>query len=298
MFKILAVDDEPKNLKLIKGFLADAYDVVMAADGVLAWEILEKSYADFDAIVLDRMMPNMDGIQLTMKIKAHPVMRDIPIIMQTAAAHKDQIVEGIGAGVYYCLTKPYDAEILLSIVGRAVQDFCKQRMLHEEIRKHKKILGMMEECSLSFQKLEDAEDLIAYLASFFPEPEQRAMGISELLINAIEHGNLGISYSEKTQLSLENSWQQEVERRQALPENSKKYVHLHYGRTKTEAFLIIKDEGEGFEWERYMDIDPARATDPHGRGIAMSRMMSFDELEYRGNGNEVCAKVKIGGIEI
>lgn len=237
----------------------------------------------------------MDGMALTAKIKAHPSMRNIPIVMQTASAYKDQIVEGIKAGVYYYLTKPYDAEMLISVVGSAAQDFHKQKGLREEIRKQKKILRMVEECCLSFQRPEDAEDLTAYLANFFPDPEQRAMGIAELLINAVEHGNLGINYDEKTQLKHENRWQEELERRLSLPENSQKFVHVHYKRTKSEATLTIRDEGAGFEWERYLEIDPARATDPHGRGIAMSRIMSFDELQYRGNGNEVCAKVKITG---
>jgi hypothetical protein len=57
--------------------------------------------------------------------------------------------------------------------------------------------------------------------------------------------------------------------------------------------VCIKDQGDGFDFEKYLDMDPARAFDTHGRGIAMSRMLSFDSLDYRGCGNEVEVTVKV-----
>jgi anti-sigma regulatory factor (Ser/Thr protein kinase) len=55
--------------------------------------------------------------------------------------------------------------------------------------------------------------------------------------------------------------------------------------------LTIRDEGDGFAWQKYLDFDPERAFDPNGRGIAMARMMSFDAVEYQGNGNTVVLKI-------
>jgi hypothetical protein len=55
--------------------------------------------------------------------------------------------------------------------------------------------------------------------------------------------------------------------------------------------MTIQDEGDGFDWQKYLDFDPERAFDPHGRGIAMARMMSFDALEYQGKGNTVVLKI-------
>ena len=56
--------------------------------------------------------------------------------------------------------------------------------------------------------------------------------------------------------------------------------------------FTIRDEGAGFDWTGYLDFDPERALDPNGRGIAMSRLMSFSALDYRGKGNEVVASVR------
>jgi len=53
------------------------------------------------------------------------------------------------------------------------------------------------------------------------------------------------------------------------------------------------DQGAGFDWQSYLEMSPDRAFDSHGRGIAMSRMLSFVALEYTGNGNTVCATVAL-----
>jgi hypothetical protein len=54
----------------------------------------------------------------------------------------------------------------------------------------------------------------------------------------------------------------------------------------------VIDQGAGFDWQRYLDFDPERATDPNGRGIAMARLMSFESLSYSGCGNCVVATVR------
>jgi phosphoserine phosphatase RsbU/P len=71
-------------------------------------------------------------------------------------------------------------------------------------------------------------------------------------------------------------------------------VEFEVERTASEVRFTIRDEGPGFEWQKYLDVDPRRAFDNHGRGIAIARGMSFDRLEYRGRGNEVVAVVRCG----
>jgi len=292
MTKILAVDDEVKNLKLIKGFLSvDGFDVVTAEDGVIAWEILQESHADFDVVLLDRMMPNMNGMELLAKIKATPEMSAIPLIMQTAAADKAQVSEGIAAGVYYYLTKPYSRQILKSIIDAAVSDYQDKKAVLSEVGKYERIIPLISKAQFIFSTLDEARSLVSYISEFYPDSKRVVVGISELFINAIEHGNLGISYDEKTTLNFSGDWEGEVVRRQILPENCDKRVTVDLGLSEKEITLKIKDEGRGFDWSQYLQFDEGRVTDNHGRGIAMSNITSFDDLEYRGNGNEVVCKV-------
>lgn len=292
-YKILAVDDEINNLKLIKGFLAKSgYEVITAEDGVQAWEILEGSPTEIDLLLTDRMMPNMDGMELVAKVKQHPKLKNMPIIMQTASVHKEQIVEGFKAGVYYYLTKPFDSMVLVSIINAAIVDLQAKEQIYKEVVEFKKIQTLVERCNFCFSSLVDVRSLTVYLSNFFPEPDRVAMGISELLINAVEHGSLGITYDEKSELNNKGKWSEEVKIREELPENSNKKILVWHEKTDTEISLVIKDGGNGFNWKKYMELDAERATDNHGRGIAMSNKISFDTIEYRGNGNEVCCKVK------
>jgi CheY-like chemotaxis protein len=289
--KILAVDDEEFNLDIIKRHMVRAgYEVILAENGLVALERLEENPGTA-AIVLDRMMPGMDGMEFLGRIKANPKFQDIPVIMQTAAAGSEQVLQGIQAGVYYYLTKPYDDVLLLAILEAALRDARIKKEMKEQVRRQRRMLGLMEESIFRFRTLEDAKTLAFYIANCFPEPEKVVFGLNELLINAVEHGNLGITYTEKTKLVLSGTWGQEVERRLEAPEYKDKNGRLTFKATKEEIAITIKDQGQGFDWSNYVELSPARATDPHGRGIVASRLMSFDSMEYLGVGNEVLCKV-------
>ncbi|MGO9985603.1 MAG: response regulator [Rhodomicrobium sp.] len=295
--KILTVDDEEMNLDLMSIYIAGlGFRSIPAEDGLIALQKLEE-HPDVDVIVLDRMMPNMDGMTFLARIKADKKFQDIPVIMQTAAAATEQILQGINAGVYYYLTKPYDDAMFISILKSALRDSQTKSVMKEEVRSQRRMLGLMEQSTFRFQTLEEAKTLAYYIANCFPEPERVVFGLNELLINAIEHGNLGITYAEKTKLLLSGCWLQEVERRLASPEHREKAAHLTFKASKHEVAVQIEDEGKGFDWNKYIELSPERATDPHGRGIATSRIMSFHSVEYLGSGNEVMCKVFLDQVQ-
>lgn len=291
--KILAVDDEEFNLEIIDYNLVRAgYDVVRAEDGLAALQRLEEN-ADIDLIVLDRMMPKLDGMEFLKRIKADPRFQNIPVVMQTAAATSDQIMQGIKAGVQYYLTKPYEDAILISIVNAALQDSKNKKKLWEKVRSYSRVLGRLKEARFDFKTLEEAVNLANLIANCYQEPEKVVFGLHEMLVNAVEHGNLGISYAEKAALLLHGGWKAEIERRLWLPENENKFASLDLTVTEEAIVVHVKDEGKGFNWHEYLEFSPDRATDPHGRGIAVSRMMSFDSVEYLGAGNQVRCTVKL-----
>jgi CheY-like chemotaxis protein/anti-sigma regulatory factor (Ser/Thr protein kinase) len=289
---ILIVDDDPLNLEMLKKRLDGLeYNIVEASDGVEAWSILQSDEHQFDAILLDRMMPNMDGMEVLKNIKQNTILKMIPVIMQTAANESHEILEGIEAGCYHYLAKPLNKEILLSVVKTAVDEYRNYRKLQDEIKQQSVSLNFLESAHFRFRTLEEGQSLIKLLAAACPAPEQAAMGLSELLINAVEHGNLCITYEEKSKLLSTQSWEQEIFHRQSLPEYSSRYVTVDLERLEDRINFTIKDQGDGFPWEEYLEISTERATDSHGRGIAMANMLSFNELEYIGKGNEVKASL-------
>lgn len=288
---ILAVDDEEFNLDILTDYLTDSgYEVIGARDGIEALEALEQ-YPEIAVVVLDRMMPRLDGMELATRMKANPEWHDIPVIMQTAAATSEEVMQGIRAGVFYYLTKPYNESLLLSIVASACEDAENRKQLRSEVTKHVCIPHLMQEATFTFRTLEDAKNLAYFIANGFPDPGTAVYGVTELLVNAVEHGNLGITYAEKTALLESGRWQAEVTERLNNPLYRDRHASLTFKKIPGAVEVCIIDQGDGFVWNEYLELTPERATDPHGRGIATARMLSFDSVTYAGNGNTVtCVK--------
>ena len=292
MKKILAVDDEALNLEIIQDILEMAdYQVLTALDGQQALNILAEN-EDISVIVLDRMMPVMNGMQFMEIVKKEEKYNDIPVIMQTAAASQKEVLEGINAGVYYYLTKPYDAELLLSIVRAAEKDAEHKEKMISEVKDLQFALGMMEEATFHFRTLNEAKNLACFLASCFPAPERVVLGLSEIMINAVEHGNLNITYEEKSKLIQEGNWRIEIEKRLAKPEYQDRIAKVHYQSQDDCVKVTVSDEGNGFDWQEKMNFDNMDMTAPNGRGIMMASNISFDEITYNDKGNTAICTVK------
>lgn len=290
---VLLVDDEELNLEiLVEYFDGEEPFVLQTADsGEAAWQLLQNPENDFKLILLDRMMPGLDGIGLLRRIKGDPRLSSIPVIMQTAANSPEQIREGLEAGAYYYLTKPYRRDSLLAIVHAALSDAEARSSLSRQLHQHINSLQFLEQAEFAIRTVEEAGQLASFIAHACPNPDAAVMGISELLINGVEHGNLGLAYAEKSRLKQEDRWHEEITRRAALPENAGKEVRLRYDRQADAITLRICDQGSGFPWQNYLEIDPERAFDPNGRGIALARMLSFSSITYEGCGNIAVATI-------
>jgi len=284
----LVVDDDAPSVELILHYLGEIdLQAETASDGEEAWELLKSRPDDFDVILLDRYMPRMDGVQLLRKIKGHDRLRALPVIMQTSANARSNIIEGIEAGAYYYLTKPLDRHMLLAIVDAALADYARYLELRQQAREEAGTFALLSSGRFDFRSIEEANSLGAFLAKLFPDPERVTVGLSELLVNAVEHGNLEISYEEKGRLQDEGALNREVARRLALERFAGRTAEVVFSRRTDAVSVIIRDQGLGFDPGPFLKIDPDRAFHTHGRGIAIANLMSFDRLEFRDEGREV-----------
>ena len=289
MSRLLAVDDEEVNLLVIEEALSEeGYEIDTAADGLEALERMATQR--YDLIVLDRMMPRLDGMGLLRQMKADPAWSGVPVIMQTAAASQSDVREGLEAGAHYYLTKPYEPQALVTLVRNVLNDMAERERLREASTKLQCVVTMMSHGEFTFHTLDEARELAPALARLCRDPDAASLGLSELLINAVEHGNLGITYADKSRLRQEMDWENEVERRLASADFSHRRARIAMRREGDEIEFTISDEGAGFDWEKYLEMDPERAYDLNGRGIAMARMLGFSNLEYQGTGSVVVAR--------
>lgn len=290
--RVLVVDDEQLNLFIIEEFLEqEDIELEMHSNPLEAWTSLSAVDSDFSLVVLDRMMPELDGMELLRRMKREARFADIPVIMQTAASSPDQVREGLEAGAYYYLTKPYEPEALISIVRAALEDRRGRSQLRSRAARLEETQKLIQSVEYRFVTLEDVSCLVPVLAGMCPVPDVAAPGLSDLMVNAVEHGNLGVTYQEKSLLKWEGDWEAEIRRRLALPQFCDRFATVRVERTADSVAFTITDQGDGFEWNKFLSFDPDRAFDPNGRGIAMAKMMSFSALDYQGRGNIVVAKV-------
>lgn len=289
---VLVVDDDRSTLAYLEHVLQnEGYRVLVAESGEDALKALTASGAAISAVVMDLHMPGLNGIEVVEVMKQNPELAYIPVIMTTASTGDEVVQQGIAAGVYYCLHKPISPALLHTLLESAIHEFDLTKMRQDALNSQRSALACMDTARFTCRTLTEVEVLSQFLAAAFPDPKRAIIGITELLINAVEHGNLGISYEEKTELVTEGVWRDTVDARQKLAAFVGKKVDVVLQRKPDGMYLQISDEGEGFEWWRYLEIDPCRATHPNGRGIALANKISFDRLQFTHNGSRVLGVV-------
>lgn len=115
------------------------------------------------------------------------------------------------------------------------------------------------------------------------------IGLREIIINSIEHGNLNISFEDKTEAILTDRYFEFVNERQNNPENKDKRVRIEYLISQSKAVYKITDQGKGFNHRKFLAASNDETGDvalAHGRGIAMVKNI-FDEVKYNFRGNQV-----------
>lgn len=291
---ILVVDDDRVSLMAIEAKIKKlGYNVVTVDGGSKAMSVIEEHKNKIDAIILDRMMPEVDGMGVVSWLKSQNQLSKIPIIMQTGLDRPEQIREGLDAGVYYYLTKPTPDDILSAVLRSAIKESVRIKTLGAELKRHRGSFSLIQKMSITLKTIEQAEDVSCFLANCYQNPEVVLQGIAELIINAVEHGNLGVTYEEKSELVSSNTWLQELNKRQELPENVNKVVTVEFDKNEDVYKLVISDQGKGFVWNKHLNSTPATALDAYGRGISRANMI-FSRIEYNNEGNSVTAIIDNG----
>ncbi|MDD9899784.1 MAG: ATP-binding protein [Alphaproteobacteria bacterium] len=150
-------------------------------------------------------------------------------------------------------------------------------------------LGLVNTCRFKVRTIEDVEVVAQFAAHIFGDPSRIQPGLQALMLNAVEHGCLGVGGELKAQLMEQGTWADEIRRRQSLPENRQRFANIIIARKKDGIYTVIQDPGQGFDWRKWLSVDPTRANLSYGRGIALARSMSFDGLTYNPAGNQVVA---------
>ena len=175
--RILVVDDVELNVRLLEAKLSNEYFEVIAADnGPLALELAENELPDI--ILLDVMMPRMDGLEVCRRLKANPRTIDIPVVMVTALSDIADRLRGLEAGADDFLTKPVNDTALFA----RVRSLVRLKRMMEELRLREEVCGRFS----SSGPADAAEDTSRARILFLNEPGSAASRIIETLTPVTE----------------------------------------------------------------------------------------------------------------
>ncbi|MEQ6119011.1 hybrid sensor histidine kinase/response regulator [Reichenbachiella sp. MALMAid0571] len=185
-FNILIVDDNPKNIQVLGNILRrENYKVEFAINGEQAIDRIR--IETFDLILLDVMMPVMNGIEACKEIRKTKPASDLPIIFLTAKSERNDMLEGFNAGAQDYIVKPFDSQELLSRVGTHLElKYSKELLLHknEELNKTNKLLNESQE---KLKQMVATKDLFfSIIAHDLKTPFFVLTSHSELLVKHIE----------------------------------------------------------------------------------------------------------------
>ena len=151
---VLVVDDTPENLQLMSALLKDLYRVKIANGGERALKIAAGDGAP-DLILLDIMMPEMDGYEVCRRLKADPVTREIPVIFLTAKSEVADEEKGFALGAVDYITKPISPPLVMARVKtqlalKAAADFLRDQnvYLEAEVQRRTKEVSIIQDVTI------------------------------------------------------------------------------------------------------------------------------------------------------
>lgn len=281
---VLLVDSDPSELTALESVLANqGYGLARADSAAAAKGMIEAAEVDYVACLVDWGLPDLSPTELISWI-ASQGPPSVEVVLVAEELIPENVERGLDAGAYYFLTKPFDHGQLRAIVRATITAVELRRELEAKIDEAGETLRMLDQGSLLFQTPREAQVLAVQLGSACRDP-QIGVALFELLLNAVEHGNLEIDYAEKGQLLAEKRLGEEIRDRLASPAYRKRWARLDVEQAGGGTRLWITDQGKGFDFDRYLQFDKSRMFDPHGRGVLMAKASL--EIEYVDPGNRV-----------
>jgi len=280
---ILIIDDNVDLLEYLKDFfMIYNYEVILAESGN---DGIEK-FREFspDIVISDIRLPDKSGNIVVKEIKE--MDKDVPIIVITGYSDHNLILSAMRNGAVELLKKPFKPKDLKYLISKIEILFKKIRVklsasfLQWE-KRHVKIAN-------DIHIIPSVTDFIFSNVDYiFGEVSFMKIGLQEILINAIEHGNLEITYEEKQRLLGTGEYNRALKEKAHLPENISKCVDIKVFSTPEYLKIMVEDMGTGFDLSSIPDPqNPENFLNEHGKGIMMT-LNAFDEVTYNDKGNKV-----------
>lgn len=285
----LIVDDVPDVRLLLRTMaVRRGFDAAEATDGEQGVALARERRPDL--ILLDLRLPGLDGLEALAQIREQDP--HVPVVIVAAAMDRGQLQRALDLGAVNFISKPFDAaeiEFVLDRVYRAISESIDLRPVLEVVSSRTTSISFPGHPSVLSKVVAwlGRELVQNYPTSDLPLPEIK-LALYETLANAVEHGNLGITYDMKTEAMTEPGGMEALVKRRLLdPRLAGRKVHLHVEYLADRVVYRVRDEGEGFNPSALRDKPLGDTSALHGRGLALVRHY-MDEVTWNPNGTEIC----------
>jgi YesN/AraC family two-component response regulator len=284
--KVLLVEDELSSLRYLEQALKqEGIDYRTATDGRIGFDIFKEFQPEF--ILSDINMSEMSGIELLEKVKM--IKPETIVVMLTSYNSEQYVVDAMKHGANNYLKKPILKDTFLTFLRKyenIIDMYDIDRKVSSFQSKHSFTLVF----PTNFDIIPSIVNLLVSETDGILTNEKQLdirLGLSELLLNAVEHGNLGITFFEKTDAILNDTLQNVYAERLAITEMVQRNVEVRYSCQNGICEWVITDQGKGFDFKSIPDPSSEEGLQrPHGRGIFICKFQ-FDVMDYLGCGNQV-----------
>ena len=287
--QILLVDDEALVREELGGLLEDeGYSVATAPDGQAGLDLVRTLQPQM--VITDVRMPKVDGLTLVRILRQD--FPGIPVTVITGHGTETMAIDALRAGVVDFIKKPVRLDDLTAALERMRSALHTMTDAPTKLPKAATLLEQQWVYQLGNARSEIpafVDALLAICATNIARGPfmELSLATRELVTNAVEHGNLGLTYAEKTAALENGSYEQLLAGRAAREPFCGRTVTVLVRRTSDEMAIEIRDEGGGFNWRALPDpTDPANLLADHGRGVLLAQI-SADQVSYNERGNIV-----------
>jgi len=278
---------------LVDGLACAELDVLVVSEPAQLAGWTTTDHQQLSAFLIDTTVPEASFSECFKYVD--PVFRDAggPVIAVADSEGESDQAELWVKGATKIVDARSGRRALRLALSLEVEEFARICTLRGELKKCSSTLGTFVQGQFQFKTRREAQNLAMQLSVASPDPMPIAIGLTELFINGVEHGCLGIGHDEKGRLIEEGKLAAEIEHRRTLQEFCDRTVRVEFRREPNKLHFVINDDGEGFNYQAYL-TDSEGHGKKHGRGITMANSC-FGELIYKGNGSEVHAVHYFGG---
>jgi DNA-binding response OmpR family regulator len=296
MKKILIIDDEkPVRDVLDIALSEEGYDSLQAQSGEQGIDLFRTSEPDI--VITDVMMPGIDGIEVTKRMRKQ--RDDIDVVVMSGFGTEELVINALRAGASNYIKKPIVFDELFKILDDIIfkrENRKRYEILKDIVEREQKTLligndvsrvwGAVNQVLFNVQASVDHSSL-----------EGMCIGLYELLINAIEHGNLGITFQDKSDALQNSTYPELLQNRMLEADREGKVVRIECDYTPTAMSIVISDQGAGFDLDTLPDMkDAGSMLLDHGRGILLANLF-YDSVDYDEPGNCVRISKSLGRAE-